>query len=310
MIDAIKAVGVLGLGVMGFDIAFLYAQRGYRTLVFDASETEMNRVAIRRDQTIARLKKRNRISDAEAERVSHGLMPAADLPALTSSDLVTEAVSESGKTKKSVYKTLRDSGFTGILTTNTSSLTRASLLDSGEYPNERFATTHFFNPVLYVTRVMHEFRGEDYLRSSELLASMAKSNPLFYIDQKPNPAIYDVIANRGTGVDTAIVKLALSRSVRVAAARAVELGEAPVTVDFISTEGLKFPRGPLAEIDDLGPDTVLKDLNRLSDAIPKITMRAPEILRSMAKEHQTFFKAGQANPAIAAVLQGSAHARH
>lgn len=61
MIDAIKAVGVLGLGVMGFDIAFLYAQRGYRTLVFDASETAMTRVAIRRDQTIARLKKRNRI---------------------------------------------------------------------------------------------------------------------------------------------------------------------------------------------------------------------------------------------------------
>jgi 3-hydroxyacyl-CoA dehydrogenase len=103
MIDAIKAVGVLGLGVMGFDIAFLYAQRGYRTLVFDASETAMNRVAIRRDQTIARLKKKNRISDAEAERVSHGLMPAAGLPALTSSDLVTETVSESGKTKKSVY---------------------------------------------------------------------------------------------------------------------------------------------------------------------------------------------------------------
>jgi 3-hydroxyacyl-CoA dehydrogenase len=98
--------------------------------------------------------------------------------------------------------------------------------------------------------------------------------------------------------------------VRVAAARAVELGEAPATVDFISTEGLKFFRGPLAEIDDLGPDTVLKDLNRLNDAIPERTMRAPELLRSMAKEHQTFFKDGQANPAITALLEGSAHARY
>ncbi|HEX5023395.1 MAG TPA: 3-hydroxyacyl-CoA dehydrogenase NAD-binding domain-containing protein, partial [Candidatus Binatia bacterium] len=173
MIDAIKAVGVLGLGVMGFDIAFLYAQRGYRTLVFDASETAMNRVAIRRDQTIARLKKRNRISDAEAERVSHGLMPAAGLPALTSSDLVTEAVSESGKTKKSVYKTLRDSGFTGILTTNTSSLTRASLLDSGEYPNERFATTHFFNPVLYTQMVEVVRGGMDHASYGTLTSFLA-----------------------------------------------------------------------------------------------------------------------------------------
>lgn len=39
-------------------------------------------------------------------------------------------------------------------------------------------------------------------------------------------------------------------------------------------------------------------------------MRAPELLKSMAKEHQTFFKDGQANPAITALLEGSAHARY
>ncbi len=38
MTDRVKTVGVLGLGVMGFDIAFLYAQKGYRTLVYDAAE--------------------------------------------------------------------------------------------------------------------------------------------------------------------------------------------------------------------------------------------------------------------------------
>ena len=128
----------------------------------------MNRVAIRRDQTIARLKKKNRISDAEAERVSHGLMPAAGLPALTSSDLVTETVSESGKTKKSVY-----------------------------------------------------------------------------------------------------TRSALSTSVRVAAGRAVEIGRSAGNRGFYFYRGTKFPRGRLAEIDDLGPDTVLKDLNRLNDAIPE-----------------------------------------
>jgi 3-hydroxyacyl-CoA dehydrogenase len=33
MSEGIKTVGVLGLGVMGFDIAFLYAQKGCRTSV-------------------------------------------------------------------------------------------------------------------------------------------------------------------------------------------------------------------------------------------------------------------------------------
>jgi 3-hydroxybutyryl-CoA dehydrogenase len=401
MIDAIKTVGVLGLGVMGFDIAFLYAQKGYPTLVFDASEAAMEKLAYRRDQTIERLKKRNRISDLEAENLNNGLVPADGLPDMANTDLVTEAVSESGQTKKSVYKALRDGGFTGILTTNTSSLTRSSLLDRGEYSSEKFATTHFFNPVLYtqmvevvrgnmndasyttlmafladlgrkpietkdisgfvsnsvlmvyavmalrlveagaaieavdgaakelrslpplfsfdswkpsivedVTRVMFEFRGDDYLRSSKLLAALAKSNPLFYVEQKPNSAIYNLIEKRGAGLDPSMIKLALLTSIRVAAARTVELGEAPGTVDFIATEGLKFPRGPLAEVDELGAAAVLNDMQRVNEAMPEGKIKAPQLLTAMASEQQSFFRDGQANPAIAALIKGISHARH
>ena len=394
MVDAIKSVGVLGLGVMGFDIAFLYAQKGYRTLVYDASEAAMRNVPARRDQIIERLKKRNRISEAEAESVSSGLTPLAQLADMRGADLVTEAVSESSATKKSVYKALRDRGYQGILTTNTSSLRRSSLVGDGEYADEKFATTHFFNPVLYtqmvevvrggmddasfatlaaflaglgrkpvetkdisgfvsnsvlmvyavmalrlvergvaieavdnaakelralpplfsfdswkpsivedVTRVMHEFRGDEFLRSSKLLAALAKGNPLFYMDQKPNAAIYELAEKRGAGLDASMIKLALQTSVRVAAARTVELGEAPATVDFVSTEGLKFARGPLAEIDELGADMVLQDLQRVNDVLPDGKMKAPMLLAAMARDKQTFFKGGQANPAIAGFTQ-------
>ncbi|MEA2658480.1 MAG: 3-hydroxybutyryl-CoA dehydrogenase, partial [Candidatus Binatota bacterium] len=373
MIDAIKSVGVLGLGVMGFDIAFLYAQKGYRTLVYDAAEAAMKNLTARRDQTIERLKRRNRISEIEVENVKHGLIAVPGLAAMASADLATEAVSESGKTKKSVYQALRDNGFGGILTTNTSSLIRSSLVDDGDYARERFATTHFFNPVLYtqmvevvkgdmndgsfatltgflddlgrkpvetkdisgfvsnsvlmvyavmalrliesgatieavdgaakelralppclsydswkpsivedVTRVMHEFRGDSYLRSSKLLAALAKDNPLFYVDQKPNPAIYNLFERTGRSPDQALIKLALLTSVRVAAARTVELGETPVTVDFIATDGLKFPRGPLGEIDDLGADSVLKDLRAVNKAMPANELQAPALLTAMA----------------------------
>jgi 3-hydroxybutyryl-CoA dehydrogenase len=401
MIDAVKNVGVLGLGVMGFDIAFLYAQKGYRTLVYDAAEAAMRNIPSRRDQTIERLKRRNRISDAEVESVKSGLVAAPGLASLASADLVTEAVAESGKTKKAVYRGLRDGGFNGILTTNTSSLTRASLLEGGEYLDEKFATTHFFNPVLYtqmvevvrggvndasyaalmafladlgrkpietkdisgfvsnsvlmvyavmalrlleagatieavdgaakelrslpplfsfdswkpsivedVTRVMFEFRGDDYLRSSRLLAAVAKSNPLFYVEQKPNSAIYNLIEKRGAGLDPSMIKLALLTSIRVAAARTVELGEAPETVDFISTEGLKFPRGPLAEVDELGAEAVLNDLQNVNQAMPEGKMKAPALLTAMARERHTFFQGGQANPMIAARVKGISHARH
>jgi 3-hydroxyacyl-CoA dehydrogenase len=400
MIDAIKTVGVLGLGVMGFDIAFLYAQKGYRTLVYDASDGAMTNVPSRRDQTIERLKRRNRISETEAETIRNGLMPAPALASLASADLVTEAVSESGATKKSVYKALRDGGFNGILTTNTSSLTRVSLLADGDYPNKLFATTHFFNPVLYtqmvevvrgdmddtgyaalavfltdlgrkpvetqdisgfvsnsvlmvyavmalrlveagasieavdgaakalralpplfsfdswkpsivedVTRVMFEFRGETFLRSSKLLAALARTNAPFYVEQKANAAIYDLIEARGPGVDPSMVKLAMITSVRVAAARTVELGEAPATVDFISTEGLKFPRGPLAEIDELGAAAILNDLQKVNAILPR-GMQGPELLRAMADEKQTFYKDGRVSPWVSAFVGRRLHARH
>jgi 3-hydroxyacyl-CoA dehydrogenase len=401
MIDAIKTVGVLGLGVMGFDIAFLYAQKGYRTLVYDASEAAMKNIAVRRDQTIERLKKRNRVSDTEVESVKSGLIAAPGLASMASADLVTEAVSEWGKTKKTVYKALREGGFVGILTTNTSSLTRTSLVGDGEYSKERFATTHFFNPVLHtqmvevvrgdldpanhailmaflndlgrkpvetkdisgfvsnsvlmvyavmalrlleagasiesvdgaarelralpplfsfdswkpsivedVTRVMFDFRGDDYLRSSKLLAALAKGNPFFYVDQKPNATIYDLVERRGPGMDTAMIKLALLTSIRIAAVRTAELGETPAIVDFIAVEGLKFPRGPLAEIDELGAASVLQDLQKVNDAMPEQRMKAPELLTAMASEGQTFFKGGKANPWIANFVEGRSHARH
>ena len=74
-------------------------------------------------------------------------------------ELVTEAVSENAKTKLAVYKALHDNGFTGLLTTNTSSVTRATLLRDGITENNNFALTHFFNPVLY-TRMVEVVCGD------------------------------------------------------------------------------------------------------------------------------------------------------
>ena len=69
MIEGIGKVGVVGLGVMGFDIAFLYAMKGFHTSVYDASKAVMESLANRREQTLERLKRRNRISDNETENI-------------------------------------------------------------------------------------------------------------------------------------------------------------------------------------------------------------------------------------------------
>src|SRR5918996_2129427 len=402
MIEGIERVGVVGLGVMGFDISFLYAMRGYETLVYDASPAAMEALIGRSEQTIERLKKRNRISGPEIENIRHRLIPARTLQALAKMDLVTEAVSETAKTKLAVYQALREAGFFGILTPHTSSPPRAALLASGVCDSGKFASTHFFNPVLYtkmvefvsgdmdrgrlntivsflkslgrepietqdisgfvsnsilmyyavmalrlleygarideidqaakelrllppfisfdswkpsivedVTRVMFELRGDKFLRSSELLSALAKDNPKFYIDQKPNPEIYRRAKGSSSNCDEASIKRALNASIWASTARTVELGESPAAVDFIATEGIKIPRAPLTEIDNIGPGAVLQEIEKVSQEVSVSSLSAPQLLAAMANEGQTFYKNGEPNPWLRSVTgPPTTHARH
>jgi 3-hydroxybutyryl-CoA dehydrogenase len=402
MIDGVNTVGVVGLGVMGFDIAFLYAMRGCQTFVFDAAKAAMDSLIGRREQTIERLKRRNRISDGAIENVRNRLVAATGLEELARMDLVTEAVSENAMTKLAVYQALGEAGYAGILTSNTSSLARSTLLAGGVPDQTKFALTHFFNPVLYtqmvevvkgdmeaknfaivvsflkglgrepvetkdisgfvsnsilmyyavmalrllqcgariedidqaakemrllppfisfdswkpaivedVTRVMFELRGDAFLRSSKLLSALAKDNPKFYIDQKPNPAIYQLFQAPSRNLGPTSIKRALRGVVHVAAARVVELGESPATVDFVATEGVKIPQAPLKEIDRLEPRAVLEDLSKMNEEMPDIALPPPDLLVAIAAERQTFYKNNQPNAWLNSLVKPpTAHASH
>ncbi len=386
MTNLINTAGVVGLGVMGFDIAFLYALKGIRTLVYDAATPRMESLTDRREQTIDRLKKRNRITDREIDNLRALLIAPGTLADLAAAELITEAVSENARTKLTVYKLLRDAGFNGLLTTNTSSVTRATLLSVGIVNSRKFALTHFFNPVLYtqmvevvmddmdaanqesileflkslgrepiptkdisgfvsngilmvyavmslrllergarieqidqaakelkllpplisfdswkpsivedVTRIMAELRGDDFLRSSPLLANLAKDNERFYVDQKPNSAIYRKAGTERQSLDDETVKRALKTSLLVAAARVAELGESPGTVDFVATEGIKMPQPPLKVIDHMGAAELIQDLAKTNQSLDGQALPAPALLTAMANERQSFYQNDQAN---------------
>jgi 3-hydroxyacyl-CoA dehydrogenase len=402
MTGELKRVGVVGLGVMGFDIAFLYAMKGYPTTVHDASKPVMESLADRREQTIERLRRRNRISDTEMSNVRDHFMPSLDLESVAKADLVTEAVSENASAKSAVYQALRNAGFKGILTTNTSSLTRNSLVAGGVYDRHKFASTHFFNPVLYtqmvevvkgdmetaaydttfsvlkslgrdpietrdisgfvsnsilmiyavmglrllecgarieeidqaakemrllppfisfdswkpsivedVTRIMFDLRGDRFLRSSKLLSVLANDNPKFYIDQTPNGKIYRLFDSNARSPGEAEIKQALKTAILIAAARVVELGERPPTVDFVSTVGIKIPEPPLRDIDNIGPATVLEELTHINQRMDEEPLTPPQLLTAMARNGQTFFKNDETNPwLLSFVEQSIRHASH
>ena len=376
----IKTAGVIGLGVMGFDIAFLYAMKGFRTLAYDTAPSMMDALTDRREQTIERLQKRNRISDSEIENLRTLLVPADGVAALAQAHLVTEAVSEKAQIKLAVYKALRDAGFAGLLTTNTSSVTRATLLRDGIVNRDNFSLTHFFNPVLHtqmvevvsgdmsatnrqamlsflktlgrdpvpvqdisgfvsngilmiyavmavrllergaridqvdraakelkllppfisfdswkpsivedVTRIMAELRGDTFLRSSALLSRLAKDNPRFYIDQKPNPQIYELANAHGQSLDDDNVKRALMTSMLVAAVRIAELGEAAATVDFVATQGIKMPQPPLKQLDMSGVTALREELEKTNRMLGASPLAIPTNLAETTGGYKTFY---------------------
>src|SRR5207245_11079356 len=113
MIEGIGKVGVVGLGVMGFDIAFLYAMKGFHTSVYDASKAVMESLTSRREQTLERLKRRNRVSDNETENIRKLLIPAPDLARLSQADLINAAVLENAHKRLAEYRACQVEAFDG-----------------------------------------------------------------------------------------------------------------------------------------------------------------------------------------------------
>jgi hypothetical protein len=162
-----------------------------------------------------------------------------------------------------------------------------------------------------VTRVMFELRGDEFLRSSKLLTALAKDNPKCYTDQKPNQAIYRLAEAPDCGIGSPSIKRALRTVIHVAAARVVELGESPATVDFVATEGIKIPQAPLKEMDSLGATTILKELSELGNTMPAVPLTPPELLTAMARAGQTFYRNELPNPwLLAQVKSPTTHASY
>jgi 3-hydroxybutyryl-CoA dehydrogenase len=276
----IGQIGVVGLGVMGFDIAFLYAMKGFHTVAYDASKVTMASMNDRREQTIERLKKRNRISDVEIENVRDLLIPSVDLAGLAPTHMVTEAVSENADTKRAVYRALRDAGFSGILTTNTSSVTRATLLASHDYDRRKFALTHFFNPVLY-TQMVELVKGDMEEAQGSSVLSFLKG-----IGRQP--------------VETHDISGFVSNSIlmvyAVMALRLLECGARIEQVDQAARELKLLP--PLFSFDSWKP-SIVEDVTRVMfEHRRDIFLRSSKLLTRLAKDNPRFYVNRLPNPKI------------
>ena len=160
--NKIIKVGVIGAGTMGAGIAGQVANAGIEVWLLDLP-TEGENVNSLAQRGLERLRDPDMpgIMSKEAEELIHLGNTRDNFNELTECDWIAEAVVERLDIKQALYKKLHDScKESAIITSNTSTIP-ISLLTEGMPQDfcERFAITHFFNPVRFM-RLLELVRGE------------------------------------------------------------------------------------------------------------------------------------------------------
>ncbi len=142
-------IGVVGAGMMGSEIALMFALSGYPTLLGDQSPDAAKRAIERLHGVLDRGLPRGFWSEAAAETARRQLSVADGLEAYEGCGFVIEAVFENEDLKRDVFRKLDAILAPGAgLASNTSSISITSLSAALAEPRRaRFVGTHFFSPV-------------------------------------------------------------------------------------------------------------------------------------------------------------------
>lgn len=143
-----QKIGVVGAGMMGSEIALMFALAGYPTLLSDASRDAAERAIERLHGVLDRGLPRGFWTEEAAETARRQLTVADNLDAYADRDFVVEAVFEDEALKREVFGKL-DAILapTAGLASNTSSISITTLTAAVAEPRRaRFIGTHFFSP--------------------------------------------------------------------------------------------------------------------------------------------------------------------
>ena len=165
---AINEVAIIGAGTMGSGIAMACANARLQVTLTDVDDARVqNGLATVRKNYQSSIK-RGRLTEAEVEERIGRITTRSGYDAVTSADLVIEAVFEGMDLKKEVFAALDHFAKAGcILATNTSTLDIDEIASVTQRP-ESVVGLHFFSPA-HVMRLVEIVRGGD--TSTEVLAT-------------------------------------------------------------------------------------------------------------------------------------------
>ena len=241
-LPSVKHGAVLGAGVMGGGIAWLFAQNNQAPLMKDITQAALELGLKQASQNFSGAVKRKRMTEEEFNRKMRSIEPTLNFEGFKSVDLVVEAVVENMELKKKVFAELETvTRPDALLTSNTSSLS-VEEMSKALKDSSRFAGLHFFNPVNkmpLVEIITHE------KASKETIDTLVK----WTLDVKKTP----IVVKDGPG-------FLVNRILTAYLNEAAYMLEEGVSVDAIDEAALNFgmPMGPCRLMDEVGLDVCYK----------------------------------------------------
>jgi 3-hydroxyacyl-CoA dehydrogenase / enoyl-CoA hydratase / 3-hydroxybutyryl-CoA epimerase len=241
-LPTVKRGAVLGAGVMGGGIAWLFAQNNQAPIMKDLTPEALELGLKQASTNFSSALKKRRMTADEFNRKMRSIEATLNFEGMKSADLVVEAVVENMDIKKKVFAELEGHVRSDtMLTSNTSSLSIEEMSKALKDPS-RFAGLHFFNPVNkmpLVEIITHE------RVNPEVIQALVK----WTLDVKKTP----IVVKDGPGF---LVNRILAPYLNEAAF----LLEEGVSIETLDAAALNFgmPMGPCRLMDEIGLDVCVK----------------------------------------------------
>lgn len=261
-------LGVVGVGVMGSDIALNCAAYGYEVLAVDFQAAALESLV----QQLPRKLRGYRmlgceLKDSSAKEILARIRTSTALTELSDVDIVIESVTENKSIKRELYQKLNDiCSKDAVFAVNTSCTSITELAAVIDNP-QRMVGAHFMNPVPMksVVEVIRGFHtSKNTIEKLELLIKTLGKKSIV-VEDSPG-----FVVNR------------LSHLFMNEAAFLVQEGIAkPQEIDELFRLGYGHKMGPLETADLIGLDTVMDSLNILYESMQDIKFRCCPLLKKM-----------------------------
>ncbi len=167
-----KRSAIIGAGMMGREIAIVYAKAGYQVALVDATMELAQGAKEKIGEILDRDIKKGRMEESRKAEILAGITPVSDRKQLADYDFITEAVPENFELKESIFKEL--DGICKpetIFLSNTSTISITKLSQAVSQARKcRFLGTHYFSPAS-VMKLVEVIPG--HLSDDDVVAKVA-----------------------------------------------------------------------------------------------------------------------------------------